>query len=77
MQNKNFEKTFMKKEEKIKKENETVTSRKNYSEFSYFRVFDFARQPKSKTRIQKSQKKISEISEISEFSTWPICQLVI
>ena len=30
-----------------------------------FRVFDFALQPKSKTRIQKSREKISEISEVS------------
>ena len=38
---------------------------------SFFRVFDFALQPKSKTRIKSSRKKISEISEVSKFSTWP------
>ena len=41
----------------------------------FFRVFDFALKPKSKTQIQKNSKKISEISrisEVSEFSTWPI-----
>ena len=32
---------------------------------SFFRVFDFALQPKPKTRIKNSRKKISEISEIS------------
>ena len=49
-------------------------SRKNYFKFPYFRVFEFALQPKSETRTWNSGKKISKISEISqvsEFSTWP------
>ena len=45
---------------------------------SFFRLFDFALQPKLKTRIKNSRKKIceiSEISEVSEFSTWPVKKL--
>ena len=44
-------------------------SRKYFSEFSYFQVFNFALQPKSKAQIQKAQKKISEISKVFEFFT--------
>ena len=49
-------------------------SRKNYSNLCYFWVFNFAPQPKSKTRICKSWKKISKIfgvSEVSDFLTRP------
>ena len=39
---------------------------------SFFQVFDFALQPKSKTPIKKSWKKISEISEILTWSHYDI-----
>ena len=37
-----------------------------------FLVLDFALQPKSRTRILKTQKKVAEISE---FLTWPFINL--
>ena len=42
-------------------------SRKYFSEFSYFQVFNFALQPKSKTQIQKAQKTFLRFPGFSSF----------
>ena len=49
---------------------ETPKSWKYYSEFSYFRVFDFALQQNRKLGYKYLGNFFSDISEVSEFLTW-------
>ena len=55
---------------KTRKSSKSRKCRKNYSEFSYSRVFNFALQPKSKTWIWNSWKKFPRFPRFPRFPSF-------